>query len=184
MCSTDVRDPQSFDHLSARYDRLATLLGAELHTWLQFHLPAQGGSAVDLGCGTGVWTELLADRYDEVEAVDLSAPMVGFARRHHPRPNVRYTVADLRAVEGRFDVVLSAYTCITCPSWSPPCIASAGWSGPATQCCSSTSPTTAARCHAAGCASRHCAPFRNDLLRRRRPGAEAVELLRLQLDPN
>ena len=102
---TVVPDPQSFDHLAARYDRLATLLGAELQTWLLFHLPTRGDRAVDLGCGTGVHTELLADRYGEVLGVDLSAPMVAHARRHRQRGNVDYRQADLRdvtpAVDGR-----------------------------------------------------------------------------------
>jgi trans-aconitate methyltransferase len=102
-------NPQSFDHLSARYDRIATLLGAELRAWLLFHLPG-GSRAVDLGCGTGVWTDLLAERYAEVTAVDLSAPMIAYARAHRTRPNVEFVRADLRDVRGAYDLVLSAYT--------------------------------------------------------------------------
>ena len=103
----------SYDHLAARYDRISALLGAELRTWLLFHLPARGDRALDLGCGTGRPTALLADRYDEVLAVDLSGPMVEFARRRRPAPNVRYEQRDLRDVttdqDGRFDLVFSAY---------------------------------------------------------------------------
>jgi SAM-dependent methyltransferase len=90
------------------------LLGAELRAWLLFHLPPRGDRAVDLGCGTGVHTALLAERYDDVLGVDLSAPMVDFARRARPRPNVRYERRDLRDVapdpDGRFDLVFSANT--------------------------------------------------------------------------
>ena len=55
---TSVRDPQSFDHLPARYDRFAELVETEVRTWLLFHLPPPGAGragsrAVDLGCGTG-----------------------------------------------------------------------------------------------------------------------------------
>ena len=109
-----MRDPQSFDHLPARYDRISALLGAELRAWLLFHLPPTGDRAVDLGCGTGVQTAMLAERFREVLAVDLSAPMVEFARRRRPEPNVTYEQRDLRTVgpatDGRFDVVFSAYT--------------------------------------------------------------------------
>lgn len=104
----------SFDHLAARYDRISTLLGAELRAWLLFHLPARGDRALDLGCGTGGQTALLAERYAEVLAVDLSGPMLDFARRHRPAPNTRYEQRDLREVtpdaDGRFDLVFSAYT--------------------------------------------------------------------------
>jgi SAM-dependent methyltransferase len=107
-------DPQSFDHLPARYDRIAALLGAELRAWLLFHLPPGGARAVDLGCGTGVHTALLAERFSEVLAVDLSGPMIDFARRRRPEPNVSYQQRDLRSVQpaadGRFDLVFSAYT--------------------------------------------------------------------------
>lgn len=109
-----IRDPQSFDHLPARYDRYASLVGAELHAWLSFHLPARVGRGLDAGCGTGVHTQLLAERCNEVLAVDLSTPMVEHARSHRPRGNVRYEVRDLHdvstAADGPFDVVLCAYT--------------------------------------------------------------------------
>ena len=111
MAATDVR---TFDHLAARYDRISTLLGADLRAWMAVRLPARGGRAVDLGCGTGVQTALLADRFDEVLAVDLSGPMVDFARHRRPRTGVRYEQRDLRDVtadtDGRFDLVFSAYT--------------------------------------------------------------------------
>jgi len=107
-------DAQSFDHLVARYDRISTLLGEELAAWLMFHLPARGDRALDLGCGTGVHTAHLADRYDDVLAVDVSGPMVEFARRRRPRSGIRYEQRDLRDVapdcDGRFDLVFSAYT--------------------------------------------------------------------------
>jgi ubiquinone/menaquinone biosynthesis C-methylase UbiE len=107
-------DPQSFDHLAARYDRLATLLHAELRAWLLFHLPARGDRALDLGCGSGVQTELIAQRYAEVLAVDLSPSMVALARRARPSPHVRYErrdLLDLRVgTDGQFDLVFSAYT--------------------------------------------------------------------------
>lgn len=107
-------DPRSFDHLSGRYDRYAELVGAELRAWLSFHLPRPGqvGRALDAGCGTGAHTALLADRFNEVLAVDLSGPMVDYARSRRARGNVRYEVRDLRAVtpgtDGLFDAVVCA----------------------------------------------------------------------------
>lgn len=111
MAVTDVR---TFDHLAVRYDRISTLLGADLRAWMRVHLPARGDRALDLGCGTGVQTAVLAERFDEVLAVDLSGPMVEFARRRRSAAGVRYEQRDLRDVtpdaDGRFDLVFSAYT--------------------------------------------------------------------------
>lgn len=111
-----VRDPQSFDHLPARYDRYSELVGVELWGWLSFHLPrpGQAGRALDAGCGTGTHAALLADRFNEVLAVDLSGPMIEYARTRRPRGNVRYELRDLRAVtpgtDGLFDAIVCAYT--------------------------------------------------------------------------
>lgn len=183
---TGLRDPQSFDHLPARYDRFAALVGAELRAWLLLHLPTRGDRAVDLGCGTGVHTGLLADRFADVLAADLSGPMVEHARRHRDRPNVRWQVRDLHDVtpadDGPVDLVFCAYTLHHVPyldtalhhlrslvrpgGWvllvdvvddrrqvPRPWFRGQAWQG-----------------------------LRDDLLRRRRPLGEAVELLRLQLD--
>lgn len=113
-----IRDPQSFDHLVGRYDRYGELVGAELRAWLAFHLPtarARGtGRALDAGCGTGLHTQVLADRFNEVLAVDLSAPMIDYARTRRGRGNVRYECCDLLSVtvgtDGPFDAVVCAYT--------------------------------------------------------------------------
>jgi SAM-dependent methyltransferase len=184
---TTATDVRTFDHLAARYDRISTLLGDELRAWLLFHLPARGDRAVDLGCGTGVHTALLADRYDEVLAVDLSVPMVEHARSRRPRSGLRYEQRDLRDVtprsDGRFDLVFSAHTLHHVeldsalhqirslvrpggqvllvdvvddrPAVPRPWFRRQAWR-----------------------------MFGADLRRRRRPVREAVELLRLQLDPD
>lgn len=111
---TATINPQSFDHLPALYDRFATLVETELHTYLKFRLPRAGGRAVDLGCGTGVHSAVLAEHFTEVLAADLSAPMLAYARRHRPRTNIRYEHRDLADVtpsrDGQFDLVFSAYT--------------------------------------------------------------------------
>ena len=108
--------PRSFDYVPARYNRYTDLVGAEVWAWLGFRLPRPGqtGRALDAGCGTGTYTSLLADRFNEVLAVDLSTPMIDHARRHRPRGNIRYEVRDLRAVtpdtDGWFDAIVCTNT--------------------------------------------------------------------------
>jgi SAM-dependent methyltransferase len=181
------RDPQSFDHLPGRYDRISALLGAELRAWLLFHLPARGGRAVDLGCGTGVQTQLLAERYDEVLGIDLSAPMVEHARRHRGRSNVDYRRADLRDVapglDGRFDLVFSAYTLhhvveLDSALHRMRSLVRPGGRVLLVDLVDERRPVPRSWFQAEAWRT-----FGADVRYRRRPLVEAVELLRLQLDP-
>ena len=112
--TTAVRDASSFDHLPAVFDRLAELVGAPLTAYLRPLLPARGERAVDLGCGTGQHAALLAAHYEQVLAVDVSAPMLDLARQKRPRRNIRYQQRDLTEVaprkDGTFDLVFTAHT--------------------------------------------------------------------------
>ncbi|MEV0162580.1 class I SAM-dependent methyltransferase [Nonomuraea fuscirosea] len=105
-------DAQSFDRVAMEYERLHELQGDSLGAWLAEALPAGGGRALDLGCGTGKHTVALAERFAHVDAVDLSGPMIDLARARRPRPNIAYRQADLLDVEGagRYDLVLSVAT--------------------------------------------------------------------------
>jgi SAM-dependent methyltransferase len=118
--NTDADAATWFDQLAHHQDRLAALTGAPLAAYLIARLPAEpGGRAVDLGCGTGRHAALLAQRFDDVLAVDTSDPMLALARRHRPARNIRYQQRDLHDVtperDGRFDLVLCAYTLLYTP---------------------------------------------------------------------
>jgi 2-polyprenyl-3-methyl-5-hydroxy-6-metoxy-1,4-benzoquinol methylase len=102
---------QSFDRVAADYHQLGELTGAGLiDRWLADLLPAAGRRALDLGCGSGRHSVLLAERFEQVDAVDISLPMIEVAKARRPRPNISYTRADLQDVAGagRYDFVLSA----------------------------------------------------------------------------
>jgi len=184
--SAVLRDPQSFDHLPARYDRISELLGAELRAWILFHLPTRGGRAADLGCGTGVHTDLLAQRYAEVIAVDLSAPMVEHARRRRPQPNVSYRHGDLRNVtpgeEGLFDLVFSAYTLHHVTELHSALHRIRSLVRPGGQVLLVDLVDERRPVPRSWFRAEAWRTFGADLRHRRRPVAEAVELLRLQLD--
>lgn len=75
-----------FDDYAADFDRhLVEDLGYQAHRVLVQHLrslrPGRFGSALDLGCGTGLCGPLLKPLADRLEGVDLSAPMLAEARR-------------------------------------------------------------------------------------------------------
>ena len=104
------QEAQSFDRVADGYDRLGDLGNHELiASWLEGLLPAAGGRALDLGCGAGRHAVLLAGRFGQVDAVDLSGPMIDLAKRRRSRPNVSYRQADLHDVAGagRYDFIVS-----------------------------------------------------------------------------
>lgn len=84
------------------------------HLALAEHLRvARGTSVLDLGCGIGRWSRLLAGRGAEVVGVDVSQAMIDEARARSERGGVAdrvdYHVCDLGALDlGRtFDLVLA-----------------------------------------------------------------------------
>jgi SAM-dependent methyltransferase len=50
----------------------------------------RGGVCVEIGCGPGRMTELLAERFDRVVAVDVSREMLALARSRVTAPNVEF----------------------------------------------------------------------------------------------
>lgn len=105
-----VTDPQSYDHLADHFERLAELEGHPVGEWLTTMLAERGGMAVDLGCGAGRHTIRLADRFDEVVAIDVSPAMIELARSTRARANIEYRIADLWDVDGTYELVFSSAT--------------------------------------------------------------------------
>lgn len=72
---------------------------------------APRGRVLELACGTGQWTQVLAETASELTAVDASAEMLELNRTRLSRPDVNYIQADLFAWNPpphRFDVVFFA----------------------------------------------------------------------------
>jgi 2-polyprenyl-3-methyl-5-hydroxy-6-metoxy-1,4-benzoquinol methylase len=73
-----------------------------------------GSRAIDLGCGSGRFVDLLADRHEHVLAVDIAGRELALARASHQRPHVRFEQRSLLDVapetDGRFDLVFSVNT--------------------------------------------------------------------------
>jgi 2-polyprenyl-3-methyl-5-hydroxy-6-metoxy-1,4-benzoquinol methylase len=73
-----------------------------------------GSRAVDLGCGSGRFTDLLAARNGEVLGVDIARRELEMARAEHPQPHVAFDQRSLLDVtpvaDGRFDLVFSVNT--------------------------------------------------------------------------
>lgn len=80
---------------------------AQWHAWIAPRLrraigdDPRLGRAVDIGCGHGRWTRFLADRYDEVVAVDVAPECVDACReRFVGQAGVRVVVCDGSSLPG------------------------------------------------------------------------------------
>jgi 2-polyprenyl-3-methyl-5-hydroxy-6-metoxy-1,4-benzoquinol methylase len=120
-----------FDPLARAYERFADAQDEFYRPWLSAAIPNRGGDpasrAVDLGCGSGRFATLLADRHAEVLAVDIAERELAIARAKRARPNISYEHRSLLdvtpGVDGRFDVVLSVnaihHLLIICATTTP-----------------------------------------------------------------
>lgn len=69
-------------------------------------------SVLDIACGSGYGTEILALKAKVVHGVDADAETVRYARRNHSRPNVKFNVAEAESFNPaeKFDKIISVET--------------------------------------------------------------------------
>ena len=72
------------------------LLNEHLSRYLFARPLVEGRCALDVGCGTGYGTAVLAQTARKVFALDVSAESVAFSRTSYPAPNAEFLVADCR----------------------------------------------------------------------------------------
>jgi 2-polyprenyl-3-methyl-5-hydroxy-6-metoxy-1,4-benzoquinol methylase len=108
-----------FDELAELFHTFAGDTDGIYRGWLTETVPDRsdrtGSRACDLGCGSGRFTGLLAERYQHVLAVDLAEREIELARAGHGNlPGVRFDQRNLLdvtpEVDGRFDLVFSVNT--------------------------------------------------------------------------
>jgi ubiquinone/menaquinone biosynthesis C-methylase UbiE len=111
---------ESMSKIRADFDRIALLSENDwnhndhYHDFLLRQLSPHCMYALDIGCGTGAFSRLLASRSDRVLALDLSPQMIRIAReRSEQYPNIDFQVADAMTWEfpaEQFDCVASIAT--------------------------------------------------------------------------
>ena len=99
-----------FDAFATEYDFAATLQNQ--NDFFTNNLSASKGAALDIGCGSGILAFELAQYYDNVVAVDLSAKMLAIASQKRSAPNIEYIQMDASqlAIDRKFDLIVSAAT--------------------------------------------------------------------------
>jgi len=106
--------------VEADFDRLALLddegwtTNNHYHDSLLRHVPATCQNALEIGCGTGAFARRLAERSEQVVALDLSTEMVRVARTRSSRlHNIEFQVGDAMTwnfPRSHFDFVCSIAT--------------------------------------------------------------------------
>ena len=114
------RSRQTLESIRSDFDRIALLSdegwnhNAHYHARLLRHVPERCGRALELGCGTGSFSRLLAGRAESVLAVDLSPQMIGLAReRSKLHPNIDFVAGDVMThplPDDHFDCVATLTT--------------------------------------------------------------------------
>jgi 2-polyprenyl-3-methyl-5-hydroxy-6-metoxy-1,4-benzoquinol methylase len=69
------------------------------------------GSALEIGCSVGAFSQMLAEHFIKVTAVDVSREALHAARDHnHAKTNIHFVRADLRSLDlgTQFDVIICA----------------------------------------------------------------------------
>lgn len=104
-----IKIARSFGDASESYDvcaRLQRFTGKHMLPWLP---EKKELTLLDLGCGTGFFSELLATRYDRVLGADISFKMLKYAKTNR-KADIKWAQADafkLPYQSGSIDVVYS-----------------------------------------------------------------------------
>jgi ubiquinone/menaquinone biosynthesis C-methylase UbiE len=111
---------EAMSSVRADFDRIALLAGegwdhnGHYHEFLARHIPKPCPEALDIGCGTGAFSRVLAKSAERVLALDLSPNMIRVAEERSAQfPNIEFQVADVLALElpaERFDCIATIAT--------------------------------------------------------------------------
>lgn len=104
---------EDFDRL-ALYDRSGWDHNNHYHSFLLKQLPKKRNTVLDIGCGTGEFARLLAQRFNKVVALDLSPNTIDVAKkRSQDYKNIDFQLADIMQWQFPsfyFDAIISIAT--------------------------------------------------------------------------
>lgn len=68
-------------------------------------------NVLELGCGTGSYSIIAAESFENITAIDLSEDMIILAKTRNNRANISYSVGDIRnfKIPKKFDLVFSLF---------------------------------------------------------------------------
>ncbi len=111
---------QTLESIQSDFDRIALLAdetwnhNAHYHRYLINQIPVRCRHILEIGCGTGEFSRLLAERAEKVLAIDLSPQMIRFAKeRSKLCPNIDFIEGDVMTYqlpENQFDCIATLTT--------------------------------------------------------------------------
>jgi ubiquinone/menaquinone biosynthesis C-methylase UbiE len=111
---------QTPESIQSDFDRIALLEGeswdhnAQYHRYLIGQIPEHCSHILEIGCGTGEFSRLLAGRAEKVLAIDLSQQMIRLAKeRSTLYPNIDFIEADVMTYhlpDNQFDYIATLTT--------------------------------------------------------------------------
>lgn len=106
----DIKDltRRSFDEIACLPDNWDH--NRYYHNYILRLLPEKGEVALDVGCGTGEFSRLIAERFSKVQAVDLSPRMIEEAQARNSHSRIEYQLCDVEKMqlkEGSYDAIVS-----------------------------------------------------------------------------
>lgn len=111
---------QTLESIQSDFDRIALLSdedwnhNAQYHKYLMSHIPDRCRKILEIGCGTGEFSRLLAGCAAKVLALDLSTQMIRLAReRSKLYPNIDFIAADMltyQLPDHQFDCIATLAT--------------------------------------------------------------------------
>lgn len=111
---------QTLESIQSDFDRIALLAdetwnhNSHYHEYLLNQIPEQCRRILEIGCGTGAFSRLLAERAEKVLALDLSPQMVRLAQeRSKLYPNIDFVTADVMTYQlpdNQFECIASLTT--------------------------------------------------------------------------
>ncbi len=114
------RSRQTPESIRLDFDRIAPLSedgwnhNAHYHEYLLRQIPRQCSQILEIGCGTGRFSRLLAARAEKILAIDLSPRMIRLAReRSSLHPNIDFVEGDVmsyRLPDEQFDCIVTLTT--------------------------------------------------------------------------
>jgi len=110
-----TRPNQTIESIRADFDRIALLSNdtwdhnSHYYNYLLSYIPDGCERILEIGCGRGEFSNLLARRGKELLAIDLSPQMVHRARQANPQSNIDFVVADVMT----YDFPENYFDCIT-----------------------------------------------------------------------
>lgn len=94
-------DPPAWNHNNCYFPLILSML------------PPHPGLCLDIGCGQGELSQLLAQCAQQVMAVDLADKMIEYARQRYATPNIEFVCAnilDMEFEDSSLDVIVSTAT--------------------------------------------------------------------------